>query len=431
MHRLAKKGRALLSEKTSHHILINAAGNVSNFVLSGIVTVLLARVFPPSTFGTLSILLVISYLLANVLSFGFPATIYAHVPTLRKDRHLTLRFLMTQFLTLCGLSTGVLVLLLGAVPFINQQIVKTEVPLIFYITAFVGTELFLWNNFLRDCLNALGKFTQNTQAIVISNLTKMLLLVILYSLQMISIQSVQITLIIIGPLVAIGYILLTQSHIVRSLRLSLFDPSHLKVAYTASYFISTQLFYLATRIDVFLIAYFMTQESVGYYSLAQRIILSIVTVSDSVTQVLSPLFAKSTNSKQLHATMRKGLAYMSLPTLAFLGAILCPDFIYHFVFGRRYDAAIPLTRMLSAGYIIYSYLALAVLFFLYTIKKAGHLIIVNGTILAVVASVCWILIPKVGLLGAPIAYVLAFLAAGLYTIGAWRHEYGKRFRPRS
>ncbi|KXK08933.1 MAG: hypothetical protein UZ21_OP11001000494 [Microgenomates bacterium OLB22] len=68
---------------------------------------------------------------------------------------------------------------------------------------------------------------------------------------MISIQSVQVTLIIIGPLVAIGYILLTQSHIIGSLRISLFDPAHLKVAYTASYFISTQLFYLATRIDVF------------------------------------------------------------------------------------------------------------------------------------------------------------------------------------
>ncbi|KXK08934.1 MAG: Polysaccharide biosynthesis protein [Microgenomates bacterium OLB22] len=120
MRRLAIKGRALLSEKTSHHILINAAGNVSNFVLSGIVTVLLARVFPPSTFGTLSILLVISYLLANVLSFGFPATIYAHVPTLRTDRHLTLRFLMTQFITLCGLSTGVLILLLGAIPFFKS-----------------------------------------------------------------------------------------------------------------------------------------------------------------------------------------------------------------------------------------------------------------------------------------------------------------------
>ncbi|KXK08932.1 MAG: hypothetical protein UZ21_OP11001000493 [Microgenomates bacterium OLB22] len=146
-----------------------------------------------------------------------------------------------------------------------------------------------------------------------------------------------------------------------------------------------------------------------------------------MTQVLSPLFAKSATPDELQATMRKGLAYMSLPTFAFLGAILCPDFIYHFVFGHRYDTAIPLTRMLSTGYILYSYLALAVLFFLYTIKKAGHLIIVNGTILAVVAGVCWVLIPQIGLLGAPIAYVLAFLAAGLYIIGAWRHEYGARF----
>ena len=71
----------------SRNVFINTLGNYIGFAFTGFYTIFLVRSFNPVDFGVLSILLTLSYLLANILSFGMPASVYAHVP---EHMHLSL-----------------------------------------------------------------------------------------------------------------------------------------------------------------------------------------------------------------------------------------------------------------------------------------------------------------------------------------------------
>lgn len=116
---------------------------------------------------------------------------------------------------------------------------------------------------------------------------------------------------------------------------------------------------------------------------------------------------------------------MIIPTAVFIAAIATPTNIYTLIFTAKFTKSALITKMLSGSFILYSLTALPSLFFLYTIKKPTHLLVMNAIFLIIVASGCFILIQKYGVFGPPFAFITAFLIVALYIVLVFPKEFKK------
>ena len=398
----------------TRNVLINTIGNYMGFAFAGFYILFFVRVFDPVQFGILTVLQAFSYLLANVLSFGMPAAIYAYVPEHIHNRKKTFEFISSNFVFLTLMSGVSLIIIYMFVGDIDRAFFKTGAPDYMYMYALIGTQFFIWQNFIRDVLNAAGKFLHVNIAINISNALKVLILMWLAIKGILGITQVLIVLGIIGPSIVFAYVLLRRRWVIKALFSSKKSRSDIQLGYTFMFFAATQVFQLATRADLFLVSYFLTRPEVGFYGLSQRIILAVITSSDSITQVMSPQFARLKTQRGVRKMLKHSFAYMLIPSAMFIGGIVLPGFVYDFVFGIEYTSSTLLTKVLSIAYLPYSFLAAALLFFLYTIKKPVYLLISNVMFLVIIVVSNLILIPQFRLFGPSVSYFLAFAIISMY-----------------
>ena len=414
---------------TTKNIVINTGGTYLNIAFAAFYTVFLARVFDRVEFGVLSVLLVFSYVLANILNFGMPASIYAHLPDIAHDKKKAFEFLKSNVLLLTGFSLLGVVIALALTDYLDTHVFKLQAPFGYYLIALTGTFLFIIQNFVRDSLNAVGDFFHINVAQNISNAIKACLLLILATFSKITIGNTLFVLNIVGPLVVFAAVILERKWIVSAFVNAPITRQSIKVKYTFQYFLSTQLSLLATRIDLFLVAFFLLPVDKGDYALSQRIVVAIVTTSDSITQVLSPQFAKAKEKNDIILLFKKACMYMLLPSCLFLGVSLTPTWIYNLIFTQKYAMSIPVTRLLSLAYIPFSFAAILVLFFLYTLKKPFHVLVSNAILLLIFGLGDYILIPRLGLLAPPLVTLIGFLFGFAY-LGSFviLELYGNRTR---
>jgi len=401
--------RHQLKDTVTKNVIINTVGNYISFIIGGLYTILLFRFFSPYEFGVLSILLALSYLLANVLSFGIPATLYAHVPMLLPDREKAYNFLKSNFLFQTSLASLSLIVIYVILPYVDQRIFKLDLPAYYYAITLISTLLYIWQNFVRDALNAAEKFLHINAAVNISNIVKIVLLVICVLIGKLSIISTLVIMGIIGPAVVFMTVLFERKWIFASLTRHRIDRSHIKLRFTMPYFLSTQLFNLTTRADLFLVAYFLTTVDAGHYSVAQRVIFVIITSIDSITQVLSAEFSKVSKKKEVFQLIKRAFYYMAIPSLILLLLACAPEFLYRLVIPASYNPSIPLIRALSLTYIPFSFDAILLLFFLYTLKKPEFILFVNILMLVMEHTLHVLLIPRIGIMGPTISFGITYV----------------------
>jgi|SRR3990167_7220791 len=404
----------LLNLPHTRNIIINTFGTYLGYGFAVFYIVFLVRVFPPVEFGVLSVLLTFSYLLANIFSFGMPASVYAHVPHLVQDRSKVMNFILSNFLVLSILSGISIFAVYILSPHLDVRFFKTGAPQYQYMYALLGTQMFIWQNFVQDILNASGKFLQINIAINVANLIKAVLLIWLALAGMLGITQVLIVGGLIGPCIVFGLVVVQRRWLVRAVLGTQASWEHIKLRFTATYFLSSQLFQLASRSSLFFVAYFLTRPEVGYFSLSQRVILAVITSADSVTQVMSAQFAKAKTWDEAKRLFKHSFTYMLLPTAMFVGGILMPAQMYNLVFGQSYAASTPVTKALSFAYLPFPFLAIVMLYFLYTRKKPVIVLGVNALMLMVVVGLQYVLVPQIGLFGPAVATFAALVAAGGY-----------------
>lgn len=408
----------------TRNVTINTVGNYVGYAFTAFFIIFLVRTFDPVQFGVLTVLQAFSYLLANVLSFGLPASIYAHVPELLHDKKKAFNFISANFLFLTMLSGGSLLLLYVLAPQLDSRIFKTGAPQIYFAYALLGTQFFIWQNFVRDILNAAGKFLHINIASNVSNVVKAGVLIWLAMTGNLGIAEVLIIMGIVGPLIVFLLVFLERKWIIRAFLSARPSKTEIRLRYTFSYFLASQVFNLATRADLFLVAYFLTKPEVGFYGLSQRIVLAVITSSDSITQVMSAQFAKATTQSDIRKLLKHSYFYMLVPTAMFLGGIFMPNTMYELVFSSTYASSTLLTRALSFAYIPYSFLAALLLFFLYTVRKPSYIFICNTIFLISILIGNAILVPHIRLFGPAVSYFSAFMIITVYL----RHAFSKEIQ---
>lgn len=417
---------SFLKRPTSKAVIINTLGNYLNVFFSTFFVYLLVRILNPAEYGVLSVLLGIMYVLANILDFGTTATIYSYLPPLvennRKDAYKLVKSTI-YYQTLFSLIAIVIFVVLF--PWLDAVFFKTHESIwTFYITA-VSVLCFIWQNFLANCLYAAKQVLQVNIYSLISNIIKTALVLGFAALHIINIGLVIFIFGVIGPLVFFILVYLEKKKHLNSIMAAPVSISDFRFRYTMTNFAASQFFNLGIRMDLFLLSYYRNKDEVGYYGLAQKIILTIITTVISITQVISPSFAKIKTKKDVFLHTKSGFFYMLIPTAIFLILAITPDFLFDFFFTHKFYEAAAIARQLGLAFILFPLLSLINLFLLYSVKKPQHMLVANIVFFAIISTGCFLFIPSYGALAAIFSIAIAFVINGGILVWSAFREYKK------
>lgn len=416
-----------VKKPTSKNIVINTIGNYLNVVFIAFFAFLLVRILAPSQYGVLSVLLGIAYVLANILDFGTTASIYSYLPTMIEKKHKNIYiFLKTILIYQTGFSLIIISLLFIFFPYLDKVFFKTGAPpWELYVTTF--SVLFLvWQNYAINALFAAKRFLKANIFLNLSNLIKTIIIFAMIPLHLITVGSIIFVFGIIGPIIFFILLFFESKHIVFNILKAPVEKEEFRFGYTITFFIASQFFNLAQRMDLFLLSFFLSKSpEVGYYGLAQKIILTVIASIASITQVLSPRFSKISTKEEVRKEFKTGLIYLLIPTAFFIALYFTPNIIFYLFFTKNFAQTAVITKTLTWPYIIYTFLNLPLLFLLYTVKKPSYILIANLAIFIIITFGCYYLIPSLKVSGPPYALALSFLIGLIILSATSFYEYKK------
>ena len=413
-----------VKKPTSRDVIVNTSGNYLNVFFTALFALIFVRILNPSEYGVLSVLFGIAYVLANILDFGTTATIYSYLPPMIEKKASNLyRFIKTIFFYQSLFSAVVIILLFIFFPYLDKVFFKTGAPSWeLYLTTF--SVLFLiWQNFVLNILYAAKKFLKAGLYLNASNVLKTLIIIFLWLTNNVSIGSIIFTFGIIGPMLFFLLLFFEKKDLVFVLVKTRVAREEFRMSYTLTYFIASQFFNLGTRMDLFLLSYFLLKAEVGYYGLSQKIILTIMTTVVSITQVLSPSFSKIKTKKEVFHQFRSGIMYMLLPTALFLILSVLPNQIFYLFFTQKFAKTATITHWLALAYILLPFTSLLGLFLLYTVKRPIYILYANVVFFLAITIISYLLIPIYGVYGPIYSIVAAFVFNLLIYIISARKEY--------
>lgn len=403
-----------LKHPTSIDVIINTLGNYLNIFFTALFALILVRILSPAEYGVLSVLLGIAYVLANVLDFGTTATIYSYLPPLIEQRTENIyRFIKSMFFYQSLFSAIVIGTLFVTFPYLDKVFFKTEAPAWeLYLTA-LSVLFFIWQNFIINCLFAAKRFLKANIYNNLANAAKTIVLFVLAITHSVSVGTVIFTFGIFGQLVFFLLLFIEKKDLMFVLLKSEVKREEFRFGYTLTYFVGSQFMNLGLRMDLFLLSFFKLRNDVGYYGLAQKIILAIITTIISITQVLSPAFSKVKTKVEIITQLKKAVMYLLLPSALFVILFITPNQIFYLFFTTKFAKTAAIAKALSLPFIIYTLINLPTLFLLYTVRKPGYILVSNVAFFLIFTFGCLYLIPKIGVFGPPYAAFAAFVVTGV------------------
>ncbi len=417
-----------IKKPTSRDIIINTIGNYLNVVFIAFFAFILFRIISPTQYGVFSVLMGIAYVLANVLDFGTTATIYSYLPPLiERSKKNTYVFIKTIFVYQTLFSLIIIAVLFVTFPFLDKVFFKTNAPKWELYVTIISVLFFIWNNFFINILYASKKFLKANLYSLIANVVKAVVIIGFALAGRLYVGTVIFVFGIVGPLVFFILILYEKRERLDFFMKSKINKRHFRFKYTLTFFIATQFFNLASRMDLFLLSFFFPGSAqIGYYGSAQKIIFLTVTMAIvSITQVLSPQFSHLKTTDDVRHQVKTGFYYLIMPAGIFILLFLTPDIIFKLFFTEKYIKAAAITRALSIPYLISILGNIPNLFVLYTIKKPVYILWTNIAFLAVVSIGYFLLIPRLGVMAPVYILTLGFIVGTSITTIASIYEYKK------
>jgi O-antigen/teichoic acid export membrane protein len=415
MKKILSIAHSSISSKTGKNIIINTIGTYMNIGFALFFVLLLTRILGRVEYGTMTVLLNISYVLANVMEFGTTSTIYSYLPDLYHDktrRAELLSFIKTLLFYQSYVSIAAIMFLIIFFPALDEHFFKTDSSILILIWTALSVLGFVWQNTIMNMFFAVKQFFEANVWLNISNVAKTLIILALLPFGFVGPGTVIFVFGVVGPALFLIIAFTQHPDTVKELLFKTkTSRSHFKVRYTMTNFVSAQFMNIAMRMDLFILSYFKMQNAVADYGLAQKIILTIISTVVSVTQVLSPKYAMIKTKLEAMKELRHSLIFLSLPTAMFLGLVILPDWFYYMLFTDKFADMPTFARLLGGAYVLFAIGQIFNLFHLYTFKKPQVLLWSNILFMAIVSSGCYLLIPKIGVVAAPLMLATAFLVS--------------------
>lgn len=112
------------------------------------------------------------------------------------------------------------------------------------------------------------------------------------------------------------------------------------------------MFALASRLDVWLMGYFLTKAEVGIYGMAQRVALPLMAISESVDGALSPAASAIKTREGIGYFLKSSLAtVVGVMAMGLLYAVAVPQ-VVPALFGETYQSGVWITSLLCLRIVI-------------------------------------------------------------------------------
>lgn len=293
----------IIRTKTFSQTLVTSFGTIVNGVLGLFFYVLAARYLGPSKFGIFSISVTAVALIASIANFGVDTGIVRFVGSyINSDKQKALKFLKAGFYI--KVVSSLLVIILGwyLVPFAAIKFFQKS-ELIFPLRlSLIGVGSALLFSYVSSAVQALQRFWVWSGLNIFSNLLRLLATIGLFALGLFSVQSA-LSVYIIFPFLGflVGLFFLPNFFKVKKERAVLSE--FLKFNGWVAAF--TIIAAIASRLDTFLSARFLTLVDVGIYSVAVSLSGFIPQVVFAIGTVVAPKLASFTSKADALKYLKK------------------------------------------------------------------------------------------------------------------------------
>jgi PST family polysaccharide transporter len=423
---MRQKVLEFIKTRTSIDILINSVGNFLNVFFTALLALIMVRVMTPVEYGILSVLLGVIYVMTNILDFGVTANIYSSLPNLiGKNREETFRFLKSNFFYQTGLSIIILILLFIFFPYLDRSFLKTgESRFVLNLSA-ISIIFLIWKNFITNVLLASKKILQINILNNLANLAITIVLIALVYLNAVTITSMIFLFAVFGPIIFFLLLIPGKKDYLKLLIKVKINKKDFKFKYSFTYFLSTQILNLGSRMDLFMLSFYGLKMGVGLYGLSQKIMLTILTTVASITQVLSPDYAKARTQKDALQIMKTSFIYLMIPVGIYLLLVVTPNKLFSIIFTNQYAETALITKSLVLPYILFTLSYVPFLFLLYVARKPIFSLLSNSAYLIGMTLGCYLLIPKLGVYAPAYVFTGSAIIAILILIITSTKEYEK------
>jgi O-antigen/teichoic acid export membrane protein len=178
------------------------------------------------------------------------------------------------------------------------------------------------------------------------------------------------------------------------------------------------------QIGTMILAFFATKEEIGMFSLAAAMTSQIMTVPDSLGEVVMPRVAGDAQGRpELVAQVSRMISLVCGPLLLGLAVLATP--VTLILFGSEYLPMVPIIQILCVGFFLRCACKMIEYYFLMT-NHPG--VSSTATVLGIAANLglLWLLMPWIGLEGAAAAMVGSFVVSGILLMIAFRRYSGMR-----
>ncbi|PIY71929.1 hypothetical protein COY87_03570 [Candidatus Roizmanbacteria bacterium CG_4_10_14_0_8_um_filter_33_9] len=413
-----------LKRPTSKDVIINTLGNYLGVFFSAFFVYLLVRVLSPAEYGIFSVLFGVAYVLTPVLEFGTTATIYSYLPNLvHTNNPIKYRLIKSIFFYQSFFAIIIVAVLCAVFPTLDLYFFKTNVPTWELWIVAISVLFFIWQNFLINIMLVTKKVVQMNIYSNISNVIKTLIIIALWLSGYLTLGSLFITFGIVGPVIFYFFVYTYNKKHIYPIMNAPVVKDDVRLKYTLTYFIASQFNNFGLRIDLFLLSYYRSKNEVGFYGLAQKIILTIIGTIVSITQVISPSFSAIKAKRDIFPHVKSGIFYMLVPTGLFLLLAVLPDWVFTLFFTEKFIPALVITRKLSYSFVLLPFINLLNLFILYTVKKPGYILVANIILFIIIASGSYVYIPLYGYMAPIISIFVAFIFSAIFLFSVSVYEY--------
>ena len=404
-----------MSNKTIFGALINSGGNILT-ILAGIISFpLLTRLLSASDYGLMSLLSTTIFLCIGFSKFGIQQAL---VRLWKPDEKLNRMAFSTAFYGVLMLSSAVVAVTVIFLSIYLSSLRSGNFVLLALVSAIILIESL--KSILINKELALEKSVRFNMAKILHKYTYILVALALLVTVNNGVDDV-FRGFYTASVVVFAWLYFSDKKIRPSLEL--FNPKLLKemMVFGFPLLIVEIIDQALSFSDRYLIAYFLDFSAVGLYSAAFGLLFNIqFVVISSLSLTLAPIVVRTYNRDGdvgVQAFLNKSLKfYCCIGSAIACGLFAVGPDVFILLASSRYELAIPLLKPISAAYFFYGiYIIAAYHLFIHKRTALAAMFMATAAVVSIVGNI--ILLPKIGVMGAAISILMAYVVLAL--IGFW------------
>lgn len=388
--------RSLFLTSTGKDTSIVLVGTLLNVIAGGLFFIIAPRILGPSDYGLFSTVLSTALAGVAIANFGIDTGILRFAATNdgRFDRVLTLAF--KSYLIL-GLLTSILGFFLSSVisNFFQEPLLNLPLKI-----AFSSVLLLLITNFYVAGLQAKGQYLKASILNISSNITRLVILG--FSIYFFKVDIILLTVIFfLVPLVSIvlGMLYLSFKFQKESKRESLKFHRY-------NFWIAASLIVSSIPFDNYFLLKLTGSLQTGLYAAPFKVLTACYQLGGNFTRVLASRFSSFDSDTKTITFAKKSIVFPLIFSSGLVLLMIASPQISR-IFGKEYLALPQILNILSIGFIFFFLSTLPSSIILYYFGKSQVSFIITLCRYLFFVILLTILIPKLGAIGAALAFTLS------------------------